>query len=61
MPVVQIDGGPLSVEKKRELCGNITEALSTAYGLPKSAYIILIRENTGENVGVGGELLCDRH
>lgn len=60
MPVVTIDGGKLSVEKKRELCANITEALESAYGLPKSAYVVLIRENPGENVGVAGELICDR-
>jgi len=60
MPVVTIDGGPLEVEKKRQLCCDITEALSNAYGLPKSAYVVLIRENTAENVGVAGELLCDR-
>ncbi len=60
MPVVTIDGGPLDVDKKRELCSSITEALSDAYGLPRSAYVILIRENEGENVAVGGELLCDR-
>lgn len=60
MPVVTVDGGELSVEKKRQLCSDITEALSSAYGLPKSAYVVLIRENPGENVGVAGELICDR-
>lgn len=60
MPVVTIDGGTLDVEKKRTLCCEITDALERAYGHPKSAYIILIRENERENIGVGGELLCDR-
>ena len=60
MPVVSIDGGKLDVEKKRELCCKITDALEAVYGLPKSAYIVLLRENEQENIGVGGELLCDR-
>ena len=60
MPVVTIDGGTLSTEKKRRLCSDITNALEAAYGLPKSAYVVLIRENPGENVGVAGELICDR-
>jgi 4-oxalocrotonate tautomerase len=60
MPVVTIDGGPLEVEKKRRLCSDITAALSDAYGLPKSAYVVLIRENARENISVAGELLCDR-
>jgi len=60
MPVVTIEGGKLDVEKKRALCCEITDALEAAYGHPKSAYVILIRENTRENVAVGGELLCDR-
>jgi len=60
MPVVTIVVGPMDVEKKRELCCKITDALEAAYGLPKSAYVILIRENARDNVAVGGELLCDR-
>ena len=60
MPVVTVDGGQLDVDKKRELCADITEALSKAYGLPKEAYVVLIRENPGENVAVAGELICDR-
>ncbi len=60
MPVVTVDGGHLDVEKKRQLCREITDALANAYGLPRSAYVVLIRENEAENVGVGGELICDR-
>ena len=60
MPVVTVDGGPLDVEKKRELCRDITDALAAAYGLPRDAYVVLIRENSLENVGVAGELVCDR-
>lgn len=61
MPIVTIEGPPLDVERKRELVGDITDALERVYGLPREVFVVIIRENPGENVGVGGSLLCDRH
>jgi 4-oxalocrotonate tautomerase len=60
MPNVYIDGPALEVDKKRILTGEITDALEKAYGLPRQAFVIVVRENPPENVCVGGELLCDR-
>ncbi len=61
MPNVYIDGPPIKdLEAKRRLTREITDAMEKAYGIPRQAYVVIIRENMPENVCVGGELLCDR-
>ena len=60
MPNVMIDGPEIDVEIKRILVKKITDALEKAYKLPRDVYVVLIRENKPENVGVGGSLILDR-
>ena len=60
MPNVMIDGPPVDIEKKRVLTKEITDVASRVYGLPPMAIVVVIRENPGENVSVGGCLICDR-
>ncbi len=61
MPNVVIDGPPIKeLEVKRVLVKEITESLEKAYKIPRSAYVIVIKENLPENVGVGGELIIDK-
>ncbi|MDY6931313.1 MAG: 4-oxalocrotonate tautomerase DmpI [Halobacteriota archaeon] len=61
MPNITIDGPELKdIDAKRELVKSITDAASKAYGIPKEAFVILIRESAPENVAIGGTLLTDR-
>lgn len=60
MPNVVIDGPKIDVEIKRTLVKEITDALEKAYKIPREAYVVLIKENKPENVGVGGTLIIDR-
>ena len=61
MPNVVIEGPRIEdINVKRELIENITNALEKAFNLPRDAYIILLKENSPENVGIGGKLLIDR-
>ncbi|HNV02512.1 MAG TPA: tautomerase family protein [Vicinamibacterales bacterium] len=61
MPNVHVDGPPIEdLGVKRALAREITDAMEKAYGYPRPAYVVIIRENRPENVSVGGELLCDR-
>lgn len=61
MPNVIIDGPPIKdLEVKRVLVKEVTDAIEKAYKIPRQAYIVLIKENLAENVGVGGELIIDR-
>ena len=61
MPNITFEGPKIEdLDKKRELIRSVTDAAVKAYGLPKQAMVILIKENNPENVGMGGELLLDR-
>lgn len=61
MPNVYIEGPPIKdLDVKRTLAREITDAMEKAYGIPRQAYVVIIRENPPENVCVGGELICDR-
>ena len=61
MPNVVIDGPKIDdLEVKRILVREITDSLEKAYKLPREAYVVLIKENKPENVGVGGTLIIDR-
>lgn len=61
MPNIIIDGPKIrDIYVKRELVKEVTDALEKAYKLPRDVYIVLIKENDPENVGVGGKLIVDR-
>lgn len=61
MPNAYIDGPTIeSVETKRALVKEVTDAMEKAYKFPRQAYVVTITENPPENVGVGGELIVDR-
>lgn len=61
MPNVTIDGPSIKdLEIKRTLVKEITDALEKAYKIPRDAYVVIIKENLAENVGVGGKLSIDR-
>jgi len=60
MPVITVEGGKIDVEKKRQLVKKLTDVVSEVYALPKEAIIILIKENSMENVGSGGVLVSDK-
>lgn len=61
MPVITVEGGKIDVEKKRQLVKKLTDVASEVYALPKEAIIVLIKENSMENVGSGGILISDKH
>lgn len=62
MPNITIDGPVIKeIATKRTLVEEITRVASQAYALPKEAFVVVIKENPLENVGVGGILLADRH
>ena len=61
MPTTTIEGPKISdVQTKRTLVKEITDALEKAYELPREVYVVLIKENPPENVGVGGQLIIDK-
>lgn len=62
MPILTAEGPPVGdLDKKREFARQLTAAAAEAYGLPADTIIIVFKENTPENVSVGGRLLVDRN
>lgn len=61
MPNITIEGPKIKdIEVKRTLVKELTDAAAKAYGLPAKIMVVLIKENSPENVSVGGQLIFDR-
>ena len=59
MPTIMVEGPAIrDIEKKRQLVRKLTDAAAEAYGIKH--VVVLLRENSPENVGVDGELVADR-
>lgn len=61
MPIISVEGPKIAdIETKRKFVAELTDSASRAFGMPREAMIVLLRENSPENVSVGGCLICDR-
>lgn len=61
MPNVIVEGSIIKdIEVKRILVKEITDAVEKAHGFPRQSYVVTIKENAPENVGVRGQLVVDR-
>ena len=60
MPAIIMELAPLEKEKKAILVKEVTESVSKITGLPPQAIFVFIKENSLDNIGVGGRLLSDR-
>ena len=61
MPNITVEGPPIAdLDKKRTFAKQLTSAATQAFGMPKEAIVVLLKENCPENVAVGGELIVDR-
>ncbi|TKJ36605.1 4-oxalocrotonate tautomerase [candidate division TA06 bacterium B3_TA06] len=58
MPLIQVDGPPIDIEKKRRLVKELTDVAVKIYEIEH--IVVLIRENQPENVGSNGELIADK-
>lgn len=61
MPVITIAGNEgISLDKKRKMIKEVSEAVSDAYDLPIEAITVLVQAYPKESIGVAGELLSER-
>ncbi|MFX1346208.1 MAG: 4-oxalocrotonate tautomerase DmpI [Promethearchaeota archaeon] len=61
MPTATLEGPPIEdLDVKRDLVKQITDALEKAYKMPREVFTVVIKENSANNVGVGGRLVIDR-
>ena len=61
MPVIIVEGVPLSVDKKRELVAVLTKSASSIMNVSEQAFQVYIKENSRDNIGVGGILVSERN
>ncbi len=60
MPTIIVEGPRLSVSRKRNLARELTALVASAYDWPEESIVVILRENSDENVARGGTLLADR-
>lgn len=60
MPVITFEAARLTKNQKSELAKKFTETAARVTGIPEEGFYVFIKENDGDNVGVGGVLLSDR-
>jgi 4-oxalocrotonate tautomerase len=59
MPVIKIDIGKMSREKKAELVKELTDKASEVTSIPADKFVVLINEMERDNIGIGGKLLSE--
>jgi len=59
MPHIVLDGPKLNKEQKSKIVQEFTKIASEVTGIPEKAFVVMIKENEPDNVGVGGILLSD--
>ena len=60
MPGIIFEGPKLNKNQKRQLVKEFTKVASEVTKIPESAFIVTIKENDLDNVGVGGMLLSEK-
>ncbi len=60
MPVITLEAASLSKEQKQRLAKEFTESAARIMNMPEEAFYVFLKENSLENVGVGGKLLSDQ-
>jgi len=60
MPHIVLDGPKLTKDQKRAIVESFTQAASDITKIPKEAFVVMIKENEPDNIGVGGKLLSER-
>lgn len=60
MPVITVEGALMNIEQKRKLAEVLTREAAEIMKAQEGAFIVLLKENSTENIGVGGMLLADK-
>ena len=60
MPVIIVESGPRTLDQKRELVAVLTKSASTILKIPEQAFQVYIKENSQDNIGVGGILVSEK-
>jgi 4-oxalocrotonate tautomerase len=59
MPVITVDIGITSLEKKAALVKELTAKASEITQIPEEKFVVFINEMERDNIGIGGKLLSE--
>jgi 4-oxalocrotonate tautomerase len=59
MPVIVFEGGKMDASKKKELISRFTRSAAEITGIDPQSFVVYIKENELDNVGVGGRVLSE--
>lgn len=57
MPVITIEAAKMEKAQKEALIQNFTKLGSEILKIPEQAFVVLLKENSADNIGTGGEML----
>jgi 4-oxalocrotonate tautomerase len=57
MPVITVEGAKLRAEQKKLLIESLTKVASAIMEVSEKNYIVLIKENDPDSIGLGGKVL----
>ena len=60
MPVITLEAAQLSKEQKQQLAKEFTASAARIMKMPEEAFYVFLKENTLDNVSVGGRVLSDK-
>ncbi|MCD8552784.1 4-oxalocrotonate tautomerase DmpI [Seleniivibrio sp.] len=60
MPVITIQMGKMTVDKKKEFVEKITAAASEITQIPSASFVVFVDEYDYESIGVGGQTLAEK-
>lgn len=60
MPVITLESASLTKDQKEKLVKEFTESASKVTKIPEEAFVVIIKENSADNIGVGGKLLSNK-
>lgn len=60
MPVIVFEGPKLERTQKAQLVKELSDVGHRVTGIRREAFVVFVKENDPENIGVGGSLLADR-
>ncbi|HIV35389.1 MAG TPA: tautomerase family protein [Candidatus Blautia intestinigallinarum] len=60
MPVITLEAAKLNKGQKQQLAKEFTESAARIMNMPEDAFYVFLKENSLDNVGVGGKLLSDK-
>ena len=61
MPVITLEAGNMSKEQKKNLIEGFTKVASETLDIPAQAFVVIIKQNDGDNIGTGGRMLSEIH